>query len=67
MLAKVPYASIYLPPFKFSSFRLRKCPNTAKPFLAITRSLAQKSACKGLGRNGLNPGHHAQGRLHSDF
>ena len=30
-----------------------------------TRSLAQEPACKDLGRNGLRPGHHAQGHLHS--
>ncbi|KRK13135.1 hypothetical protein FD51_GL001329 [Lacticaseibacillus zeae DSM 20178 = KCTC 3804] len=35
--------------------------------LSLTRSPAQKSACKDLGRNGLSPGHHAQGHLHSDF
>ena len=34
---------------------------------SITRSPAQKSACKDLGRNDLSPGHHAQGHLHSDF
>ena len=31
------------------------------------RSLAQKSAYKDLGRDGLSPGHHAQGHLYSDF
>ena len=35
--------------------------------LAQTRSPAQKPACKDLVRNGLSPGHHAQGRLHSGF
>ena len=34
--------------------------------LTITRSLAQGSACKDLGRNDQSPGHHVQGRLHSD-
>ncbi|TLF41469.1 Malolactic regulator [Lacticaseibacillus zeae] len=34
---------------------------------ALTRSPAQKPACKDLGRNGLNPGHHARGHLHSGF
>gem|GEM_PF-6594966 len=32
----------------------------------MTRSPAEEFACKGLGRDGLSPGHHAQGRLHSD-
>ena len=35
--------------------------------LTITRSLAQGSACKDLGRNDQSPGHHVQGRLHSVF
>ena len=34
---------------------------------SITRSQSQKSACKDLGRDGLSPGHHARGHLHSDF
>ncbi|WP_250147976.1 hypothetical protein, partial [Lacticaseibacillus rhamnosus] len=34
--------------------------------LTITRSLAQGSACKDLGRNDQSPGHHVQGRLHAD-
>ncbi len=34
--------------------------------LVETRSLAQESACKDLDRNGLGPGHHVQGHLHSD-
>ncbi|KAB1968763.1 hypothetical protein F9B82_10775 [Lacticaseibacillus casei] len=35
--------------------------------VAETRSQSQKSAYKDLGRNGLSPGHHAQGHLYSDF
>ncbi len=33
----------------------------------ITRSPAQKPACKDLGRNGQARAHHAQGRLYSGF
>ncbi|EHJ29041.1 hypothetical protein HMPREF0541_02065, partial [Lacticaseibacillus rhamnosus ATCC 21052] len=33
----------------------------------ITRSPAQKSACKDLWAQWSKTGHHAQGHLHSDF
>ncbi|EKS51387.1 Malolactic regulator [Lacticaseibacillus rhamnosus LRHMDP3] len=35
-------------------------------FMPITRSPAQESACKDLGRNGQSPATCDQGHLHSD-